>query len=80
MLLTSDTPEEHSRISPVEKLYIRQCLQKTAHKEEPGKVSRSVLFMKTHVLFPVNLNSIQKNWDNAMSSNNVTYMYLFDNL
>ncbi|XP_078310380.1 putative transporter slc-17.2 [Crassostrea virginica] len=37
MLLTSDTPEEHSRISPVEKLYIRQCLQKTAHKEEPGK-------------------------------------------
>lgn len=37
MLLTSDSPEQHKRISHVEKLYIRQSLQSTAHKEEPGK-------------------------------------------
>ncbi|XP_061194089.1 sialin-like [Saccostrea echinata] len=34
MLLTSDSPEGHKRISHIEKLYIRQSLKNTAHKEE----------------------------------------------
>ncbi|XP_048745498.1 sialin-like [Ostrea edulis] len=34
MLLTSDSPEQHKRISHIEKLYIRQSLKDTVHTEE----------------------------------------------
>nr|XP_034328495.1 sialin [Crassostrea gigas] len=77
MVLTSDSPEEHKRISDVERLYIRQSLQNTVHKKGPGKklkVPWKSIFTSMPV-YAIIMSNIASDWGGYTLLTNIpTYM------
>eukprot|EP00105_Crassostrea_gigas_P039163 XP_019923311.1 PREDICTED: sialin [Crassostrea gigas] len=77
MVLTSDSPEQHKRISDVERLYIRQSLQNTVHKKGPGKklkVPWKSIFTSMPV-YAIIMSNIASDWGGYTLLTNIpTYM------